>query len=206
MNINTHTVISASVAAFRHNGNKIDDTNRNLVWGILNKRDDAIVVLEEDKHMATEIIADVQHRGMLADIKGATVSEFRQRITDCMNKEKVSRSDVGRLLWMPKVYLDYKKSDEYHHEFAVLAFGSKYIGNVKDKIEINFIPITVRFTINYGVWRHTGHDGNGNLVGFLNKEKIDVPTIIKGNVKSHDHSKHTNGKTTYLNYVKVVKK
>ena len=55
----------------------------------------------------------------------------------------------------------------------------------------------------YNCFRHFGHDGKGNLIGFLNKKELSG--IIVGKVKKQEVSNfNNNGKVTYLNYVKEL--
>lgn len=211
----TIEVISAAVAVYRKNGNKIiatgnhneggDNTNRTLLDAILSKKPDAIKVTEDDVAMAETIINDLQQRGMIAGLKGSAVSDFTARAIAMCNEEQMSGYNIGISTWIPKLHADMQAEDVIQHELNMIAFGSKYIGKIGDKVEINFVPVVVRYNTNYNVWRHTGHDGQGNLVGFLKKDKIDVPTRIKGCVKTQNESRYTKGKTTIFNYVKVIK-
>lgn len=210
----TITVIAAAVAAYRTNGNSfithpkegsLNIPNRDLVDAILSKKPDAISVTDDDVSQAVIIINDLQQRGMIAGIKGSKISDFTSRAIAIANDENIQSYNIGIAIWAPKLHADMQKADAHQHEFNMLAFGSKYVGKIGDKIEIDFVPITVRYNTNYNVWRHTGHDNHGNLIGFLKKDKIEGTTRIKGCVKAQDHSRYTNGKTTTLNYVKVLK-
>ena len=212
--LSTVTVIAAAVAAYRTNGNSIITApkegspqlpNRMLVDAILGEKQEAITVTEDDITQAHAIVNGLQQRGMIAGLKGSKVSEFSGRIIEIANHEEMQAYNIGVMVWAPKLHTDMQQADSHQHEFNMLAFGSKYVGKVKDKIEIDFTPIVVRYNTHFNVWRHTGHDGHGNLVGFMKKDKIEGTTRIKGCVKSQDHSRYTNGKTTTLNYVKVIK-
>lgn len=211
----TIEVMSAAVAAYRTNGktiianirpNDVDvSTNRDIQDAILAKKPDAIKVTEQDIAMAETIINDLQQRGMIAGIKGATVSDFTARAIALCNEETLAPYNLGIATWVPKLHADMQAEDVVKHELNMIAFGSKFIGKIGDKVEIDFVPVVVRYNTNYNVWRHTGHDGHGNLVGFLKKDKVDGPARIKGCVKQQNDSRYTNGKTTILNYVKVIK-
>lgn len=213
--LNTLLVVSAAIAAYRGNNgqviNKIKEndtriTNRTLVDAALAGRIEVLEITDEDRANAQTLVDEMQQRNTLALLTGKKVSSFMTSFLEAIKDETTNTRNIGVIVWGPKLHEDSKKSDDTQNELALLSYGSKYIGKIGDKIELDFVTIVERYTTEYNCWRYTGHDTNGNLVGFLSKNKLTSATIrIKGRVKSQSTSRFAKGNTTYLNYVKEIK-
>jgi len=70
---------------------------------------------------------------------------------------------------------------------------------------LTFTAIEVRYLSVYNCYRHVGHDNQGNLITFLNKDNMSGTVRIKARVKGCDTNRYyNNAKTTNLNFVKVI--
>ena len=206
--VSTEFMIAAAIMAFKQNGNKvvkIDDpvtnsvSNKNIANGFLGSVD---TIPEYLILQAQEMISFLKNKFLLDTIQGVTRSEFVSSVLELVSNDSVPLSRLGIAVWVPSVTETFQKQEQLQTDVAVLAITSNYIGSIGNKVEIDFTPVTVKFVREYNCFRHLGHDGHGNLVGFLNKEKLSGR--ISGRIKNQEQSKYTKGKTTYLNYVKAV--
>ena len=206
-------ILSVACAAYRINGNQIlreskDDKIANSVlvkahfWD--NKHLD---VTDEDRAKAEEVKNYICQQVTMMMLTGTTINDFLNSVFAIVNTEKTHLRNIGVVTWAPKLCADLARTDEQKHEMTVLSYGSNYLGKDGDKIELTFTTIVERWTQAYNCYRYTGHDGQGNLVGFLSKNKLSNLTgvKIKGRIKTTEKGRFTGGKTTYLNYVKEIK-
>lgn len=205
-------VLTVAQAAFRINGNKVIGTNQYPPTGVPNKtlilshfnNSHPIDIIDEDRVLGKEIRDHICQQMTISKLTNAAVAEFVATVSDTVAKDSVKLSEIGFVAWAPMIYVNMLENDRATINFAHYAGTSKHVGKIKSKIEINFTPITVRYNREYKCFRHTGHDDYGNLIGFLNKDKLQGN--ITGRVKSHARSAHlSNSSITYINYVKVVK-
>lgn len=203
----TKEVIAVSQAIFREAGNQI------VREGLVSSRDRLdthfnesakIAVLDEDRELADTILTYVQQRTTMDALTGAKVAPFVREVVALVEKDTISERDFGRIVWLPKLYTDMLGKDDVKQELAHYTTTSKFVGKIKDKLTVNFTPMSYSYNRDYGCWRHLGHDGNGNLIGFLSKQKMSG--AITGRVKKQETSRYNgNAKVTYLNYVQGVK-
>ena len=215
--VNTLQFVSASVAAYRHNGNKvyreltdqIQHTNKTLILSLMGEATPALLsITDDDKAHAKVIIDDILQRHTMSLLTGKKMPDFTMQVLNCIKEETTSPRLIGYITWVPSLFDKLQAADAKDHQLSVHTYSSKYLGKLKDKIELDFVAIEERFSTQYNCWRYTGHDTKGNLIGFFRKEKLSgtgMPIRIKGNVKAHETSKSTKGNTTYLNYVKELK-
>ena len=204
---NAQEVVAVACAIFREAGNKVvredHPTSRDRL-DLHYENKGSLTVTAEDHTQAETIIAYVQQRTTMDALTGAKVAPFVREVVALVDKDTVSERDFGRIVWLPKLYADMTARDDVKQELAHFTITSKFVGSIKDKITINFTPLSVSYNRDYGCWRHLGHDGNGNLIGFLNKNKMSG--AITGRVKKQETSRYNgNAKVTYLNYVQGVK-
>jgi len=164
-----------------------------------------IELLPEDSVTAEEIKNYILQRVMLSRLTDKALGDFIENISSLLEKDQVNTKHAGILAWAPKVYADLTKADDQRQEMYAISRSSRYIGKVGDKVEIDFTTITKRWNNNYGCFRYTGHDSEGNLVGFLSKNDYASQVKIKGRIKATEESRYTNGRTTYLNYTRELK-
>lgn len=199
---NTREVVAVSCAIFRELGNKVDRESHNSSRVRLEKHFNnrsLTAVTEEDRAAAETVIAYVQQKTTINALTGAKVAGFVTDVVALVETETVSERKLGRIVWLPKIYADMIAQDDAKQELAHYTVTSRFVGKIKDRVEFNFTPLTVNYHREYNCFRHLGHDGNGNLIGFLNKNRIAGP--IKGRVKKQEVSRYHNAKVTYLSYV-----
>ena len=203
-------LLAVAQAAYRENGNELHQSSKDgkVANGILVKEavynnKPTVTVTDEDRVHAQNIKDYITQRVMLSKLTGKSLNEFIVKIGDILVQESTSIRNAGLLTWAPKVYADLQKAEDVNQELSVLGITSKYIGQVGSKIEIEFHTVTKRWT-QFGCFRYVGHDGNGNLIGFLSKHEYPAVVKIKARIKNCEISKFSGGKTTYLNYTKQV--
>jgi hypothetical protein len=205
-------MLSVAQAAYRINGFAMlreakDNKNSN---GVMVKAHyyepdkHRITVTDDDRTQAEAIRNYLTQRSMLAKLTGRPLSDFATSVADKVESDKASLRDVGILTWATKVCADLQKADDAQQDFARISITSNFVGKIKGKVEIDFTTITKRWSNNYGCFRYTGHDGNGNLIGFLSKNDYPAVVRLKARVKAHETGRLTGGKTTYLNYTKAI--
>lgn len=199
--------LAAAIAVYRENGNRVEKYsatatgNKEMALALL----DSGNISDSDIETAKEIRAYMGQKLTIAELTGGRVSDFFRDISNIINEEQVAYFSVGLIVWAPKVVDDAKKRDDIKEDINQFYFTSKYIGQVKDKVELNFTPIDVRYLTIFNCYRHVGHDNNGNLITFLNKNSINTPSRIKARVKGCDINRfYNNAKATNLNFVKVI--
>lgn len=204
-------VVAVTCALYRINNNKVVKDNEQklptskdlLTDHFTNNK--LTIVTEADREYASLCIAQLQHRIIMNQLTGRNTNDFIDNITQLVVEpaDKITQRKFGLAVWIPAVVAGMQAEEQQKLDIAHLSFSSKFQGKCGDKITVNFHPIRVKYVHEYSCFRHFGHDGNGNLIGFLSKKELSGK--IKGNVKAHEVSKYNNsGKVTYLNYVKVV--
>ncbi len=209
---NTLQLLAIASAAFRINDYAIlkESTTDKIANGMMVKRHihepskSTLEVLPEDHEYAQLIKDYVTQRITISRLTGKAVSEFIEQIASLLDNETVNIREAGILTWAPKVYTDLLKADEQHMEFTTIGVTSNFVGKIGDKITVDFTTVSKRWNQNFGCWRYSGHDGKGNLIGFLSKTDYPAQVCIKGRIKAHEQSRFTSGKTTYINYTKQV--
>lgn len=204
-------LLAIAQAAWRVNGNELIQAakdgripNGTLVKESVYNNVPTVEVTAEDRTQAVAMREYITQRVMLSRLTGRSLSEFVNKINDIIIEEKTNPRNAGLVAWAPKVYSDLQKSDEAQQEFSLLGLSSGYLGRLGDKVELEFHTITKRWTSNYNCFRYTGHDGNGNLVGFLSKNDYPAVVKLKARIKAHETGRLSGGKTTYLNYTKAI--
>ena len=206
-------ILAVACAAYRINGNQIlrESKDDKIANGVLVKAhfldNKHLDVTDEDRERAEEVKNYICQRVTMMLLTNTVVNDFLSSVFTIVSSEKTHPRNIGMATWAPKLCADLTRTDEQKHEMTVLSYGSNYLGKVGDKIELTFTTVVERWTQSYNCYRYTGHDGQGNLVGFLSKNKLSSQTgvKIKGRIKTTEKGRFTGGKTTYLNYVKEIK-
>lgn len=207
--VNTLEVLSVACAAYRINGGLLKEAtsekNSNSVLVKSHFRDaKPLEVTDQDRESAESVKTYIQQTVMLSRLQSLPVNDFTNQISTILEAETTKLSNIGILVWAPKLCADLQKSADTKQQASLIGISSNYIGNVGNKVNVNFTTISKRFNNAYNCWRYLGHDGNGNLIGFLNKNEIK-DGLLKGKIKATEYSKYSGGKVTYLNYVKEAK-
>jgi len=209
----TTEVLTVAQAIFRLEGNRINRSDFDFVAKVQHvsskerivahfNNTKLIEVTDADREVAKSIASYIQQRIIMDTLMQKEISDFITDINTIVGREYVHQFDLGRVVWAPKLYADMVQQSANQEDIAQYAISSAYVGRVKEKIELDFTVISVKYNREYECFRHLGHDGAGNLIGFLNKKSISNGRI-QGRVKSQSISKYNNnGRVTYLNYVK----
>ena len=206
--IKTLDLITAAVTAYRINGGSVIrngvTSNRKIMHSVLIGD---IASTEADRAQAEDIVSYLVQRHTFATLVGKDLNEFSMRCVGYINNDTIHKNHFGIMAWAPKLHSDLLKLDQQKHEFTVLSYGSKYLGSPKATVELNFTAISVRYNKPFLAWRYTGHDNQGNLVGFLKSRKLSRTDNVQlsATIKSTEVSSHTGGKTTILYHVKEIK-
>jgi hypothetical protein len=203
----TLDVFAVVCAIYRANGNQIvKDNDKNIPTNkklVLDHFADLHIVdvTDVDREQAVLCLSQLKNRVLINQLTDRKQNDFINGVCELATKNKIGANKFGIAVWIPKVIAGMKAEEQQQLDVAHIAFTSYYQGRIGEKITLEFHPIRVKFMHEYNCFRHFGHDGNGNLIGFLNKKELSG--IINGKVKKHDISKfNNNGKVTYLNYVK----
>ena len=212
----TAEVLAVAQAIFRLEGNRINrgdfdfvakvqqvSSKERIVAHFNNTK--LIEVTDADRETAKAMPAYIQQRVIMDTLMQKQISDFIADINTIVSRDHVHQFDLGRVVWAPKLYADMVQQSANQEDIAQYAITSAYVGQAKQKLELNFFVISTKFSREYNCFRHLGHDGAGNLIGFLNKNKIESGKRIQGRVKSHSISRYNNnGRVTYLNYVREL--
>jgi len=200
-------VFAVACAIYRTNGNQVvRDNDKNiptskmlLVNHFTNTQ--LVAIADEDRAQAELCMSQLKYRVLMNQLTDRKQSDFVTEVCDLSAKTALSANKFGVAVWVPKVVAGMHAEEQQRLDIARVAATSQYQGRIGEKISLEFHPIRVKFVHEYGCFRHFGHDGKGNLIGFLNKKEISG--TIAGKVKKQEISKfNNNGKVTYLNYVK----
>jgi hypothetical protein len=203
--------LAAAIVVYRANGNRVEkfsDTNKGNKEQTLELLDgvSALEITEQDLANASELRNYLNQKITIAELTGTRISDFFRDVAQLTNTDQVAYFSIGQLVWAPKLADDARKQEEIKEDINQYYFTSKYIGQEKDRVELTFTSIEVRYLSVYNCYRHVGHDNQGNLITFLNKDNISGTVRIKARVKGCDTNHYyNNAKTTNLNFVKVVK-
>jgi hypothetical protein len=164
-------------------------------------------ITEADQSHATEVINSIQHRNMVDKLAGRASSPFFLDVAERLEKESVSSSDFGIVVWAPKLVDDLTSRDDQHQQQRQILHDSAHIGTQGKSIAIEFHPLSYHFKKDYNTYVMLGHDGCGNAVSFWHKFPVDRVRSIKGKVKHHGNiNAMGNIRVTNLNYVKMADK
>lgn len=203
--------LAAAIVVYRANGNRVEkfsDANKGNKEQTLELLDgvSALEITEQDLADAGELRNYLNQKITIAELTGTRISDFFRDVAQLTNTDQVAYFTIGQLVWAPKLADDARKQEEIKEDINQYYFTSKYVGREKDRVELTFTAIEVRYLSVYNCYRHVGHDNQGNLITFLNKYNISGTVRIKARVKGCDTNRYyNNAKTTNLNFVKVVK-
>jgi hypothetical protein len=139
-------------------------------------------------------------------IKGAP-DKFLGQITELLANKEVTSKDFGILAWAPHLADQYEKKDGIREVSARYELQSRHIGNIGDKLVVNFSIIDKRYVQRMDCYAVYGVTEEGNLVFYWAKtlDKVCESGTIAGRVKAHNKDQYrNNAKVTILNYIKVL--
>lgn len=210
LTFNTIEVLALAIAAFRLAGNKIvrgdgkipgnkDFVVNYIVNGVKFDGCDQ----EELRIEAEELKAALTQQVILNTLTSRNANPFLASVVTALALDNVKSRDIGLVIWAPKLLADQNKNEHDRMNLLGLGISSQHIGQIGNKIEIDFTLSSQKYLKNYNLFVHTGHDQHGNLVNFFNKSKIDSGKI-SGRVKAHKKDSYiSDACVTVLNYVKA---
>lgn len=165
-----------------------------------------LTVTEEDRTAAAEAINVVQQDCMLQTLIGRRISDFVQKVCSLADKETATEMDIGLMTYLPNVTAQIRQRQAADEAAGDLAFTSQYVGNIGEKIELDFTMVQSKYIQSINCWSVFGHDSNGNAIQYLTtKEELTKSARIKGKVKGHQQDQYRkNAPVTNLNYVKLA--
>lgn len=162
-----------------------------------------VELTDTDREQAESCVAQLKNRVLMNQLTDRKQTDFIDEVCGLVSKNTIGSNKFGLAVWIPKIVAGMLVEDQQRLDVAHIAFSSQYQGRLGERLTVEFHPIRVKFVHEYNCFRHFGHDGRGNLIGFLNKKELSGK--ITGKVKTQEVSKfNNNGKVTYLNYVKEV--
>lgn len=165
-----------------------------------------ILPTAEDYEQADEAMRGVQGDLTVRVLKGQQVNPFVRSLVELTQEKTASERDCGLMAFLPKTYAGQIRREDKQVQVASLACTSEYLGQVGDKITVDFELVDKRFLQQYGCWSVFGHDGQNNCVAFLTQhENLATSGRIQGKIKRTDEDVYRgSAKVTGLNYVKRI--
>jgi len=219
----TRHVVALAFAAYRANGNQyiktgsvLDEETGNVVAAVTNREwifnslagqaENGLQVLDEDFQSADAAKQDLQQAHMLQLLKSGTSNDFMQKISDILDDENCTASEVGLLAFVPKAHENQKSKQTIDEQLLEYTVTSQWLGREGGKVAIDFVLLSERYIADFEAWSMFGHDGQGNLVQFLTKHKhLGATGRIQGKIKKTERSRyHHNAQVTNINYVKRI--
>jgi hypothetical protein len=213
----TLKVLSASVAAYDHNKQKIvrntihedgkrTDSNRQLITDCFEGMKQPFVINDFHLKQAEGIIQYLQQTVIMQSLKGTT-DRFLGQMTELLSAQEISARDFGIVAWAPKLADDYQRKDHIREVSARYEHHSRYVGQTRDRITTDFTLIEKRYVKSMDCWAVYGADNNDNLLFYWAKslDKVCEVGKITGRIKDHKEDEYrNNARITILNYVKVL--
>jgi hypothetical protein len=218
----TRETLAAAIYAFRANENTVvkdmyrrgaEDKFPNKAYLLKHFVDKNMCVELSDFEITEELLAEAdevkQKLEYIITMAALTRGRVNQFIEDCakiVSNEKLTASNFGTLVWVPKIVFDNERQAAIKLTIASMEHGSKYIGKVNERVELYFNLIEKRYINSINCWAAYGSTNEGNLVRFLTKhEALCVTGQIKGRIKATEKdSYHGNAQVTSLNHVKKL--
>lgn len=196
-----------------HKDNRIfDAVKQELIEVVPNKtlmRDSVtgnkiLLVTEQDRVDAEAAVLALQQDMTMAMLKGRKVSDFVSNLVSAIGQDEASERDCGLFAFLPNMYEQLKARQQKEETVVGLAYSSKAIGNVGDRVIVNLTVISARYLSSYNCWSVFGHDQNGNCLSFLTgKQDCSVSDTYTGKIKRVGNDAYHNGAmVTQLNFVK----
>lgn len=218
----TIDVVAAAAIAFRKNHNKIvksdlltsvTETGEKKKPAKSNKTNIAEIlsnpeqITDADREEAKEIIKHIQNSITMSLLSDKTVSPFTKNIATTLEAEQLSHINFGMIVYAPNLYFDAKRREKFTDKLLEMRYTSKPLGEVGEKVTIDFSLIEYKFVHPIDCYSVIGSDGKENLVQFFTKkDELCRSQKLTGKIKSAEENKYQNGAIfTNLNYVKIAK-
>jgi hypothetical protein len=214
--------VAAAVIAYKQNANKIEKFDTPAMPAteynpatpvVVSNKSRALAVLanpvqitQEDRDIAAEVISYLQGQATMGLLSGRKVSDFARELVTMFDLESIPRHKIGMLVYAPNSYYTGKLRDSVTEETTECMYSSQALGQVGDKVTIEFSMLEKRFINQLNCFAAYGKDEKGNLVSFITKhEHLCKSAKLTGKVKSAAHDKwHHDALVTSLNFVKAA--
>lgn len=207
-------VLAASYAAFDYTGKTVlrvpsegARSNRELIDNYVNGRESPLVITEAHRQLAAEVGSYLDQVKLIKLLTHGRNDSFLESLIEAIKEDTVEHRSIGLIAWIPKSESDFRKQEKIKVESSLYEPQSKFVGKVKDTIQINFTLIEKRYLKDRDMYSVYGRDEHGNLFFYWanNAGKIVEAGAVQGRVKAHKVDPYRNkAHVTYLNYVKVV--
>lgn len=220
-NISPIEVVAVAISAWRHNNNTLIKqaktpgmfTNYALMrkaFGLeVNQDVPLLTVTDEDREQAEEIINFVKGKCLFDTIKegeaASVIGKINRRF--CEDEIAVSGVNLQLLSVVPKMYFVGTNFDDIKAKVDKFGANSNWTGTYGDAVKLFFRFISMREMPQIKSYEYLGHDGMGNLIRFVSKQKhFTKDTRITGYIRDLARDdKFNNKRFTVLNYVKEAK-
>jgi hypothetical protein len=209
--MDTLELVAVAVAVYRHNNNQVikDDpsrNNRDLARAYLDKQmPPGIAVTDADRQHAKIIRDYFEQKVVWAQLSNMKLPAFFRSVADVIQQPMQDPRSLAQLVWAPKLHSDHVQQDLIDAAICEMATNSDYIGEPRHSVVLKLHIFQCGYNQNYHCYHYFGHDGQGNLVRFLNKNLLADHSQVRARVKALDVSaKYRNARVTVLNYVKTV--
>jgi len=213
-------LVALSFAAYRENGTLYRDStyfdtatdsviqvtpNKTLMMSrFLEPAAPALVPTDADYAAADTAISDIKNDILVRRLADRRVSEFAESLYNAISQEHCTVRDCGLVAFVPRTHSDMLARVVKADMVNEVARTSQFLGQVGDRVTLDFVIIDSRYVQQYNCYSVHGHDGQGNLVSFLtSKQDCAASGKILGRVKRTEASRYHNGAlVTQLNFVK----
>jgi hypothetical protein len=165
-----------------------------------------ITVTQDDRDLAIAAVDAIQSDCTMRLLQGRQLSDFIVSLNTLLQQETASQRDCGLMAFLPNVYARMLEDHANKETTAVLSITSQYLGQISDKVTVDFTFVDKRYLQQYNCWSVFGHDADNNCVSFLTQhESLAKSCRIQGKIKRLEENRFRGGaKTTTLNYVKEI--
>ena len=215
-------LVALSFAAYRENGTLYRDStyfdtatdsvirvtpNKTLMMSrFLEPTAPLLAPTDADYVAADTAISDIKNDILMRRLADRHVGEFAKSLYDVISQDQCTVRDCGLVAFVPRTHSDMMARVVKDDMVNEVARTSQLLGQVGDKVTLDFVIIDSRYVQQYNCYSVHGHDGQGNLVSFLtSKQEYATSGKISGRVKRAEPSRYHNGASvTQLNFVKQL--
>ena len=162
-----------------------------------------IQVIEQDYETVAEIKKWMKRYVMLGL---GDLDQFKQDMISSVAGDTVSRSDLGRIAFIPEFVKRDRHETGLKKEIRVEYRDSTHLGNEKDTVEGVIRILDKRYSTPWESFNYVAVM-DGNLVSFMNKYEHEVGAMkrVKAKIKALTKNRLFEANETRLNYVKLYK-
>jgi len=170
-------------------------------------------IMPSEKYLvlAKETMDKFNGKFMLKKLTGGLTS-FENSVSKAFSEEltKFNVSVIASIPHMNKVDI---KRLEVENRLESVRFDSEYLGEMRQRYDIEVEVVDVKFIQSSGVYMITSLYKNKDIIKFWWRDQPDISDIIdgktikiRGTVNKHENSKYSKAKETMLNRVKIMER